>query len=86
MVPIKKDDKTYLKCTKCGYEMKLSKKESKDFTVKEEIKNNVLTTSVVSKASERSLDGSQLEQEREEYYREFGQELLQREFEGEEEE
>lgn len=86
MVPVKKDGKEYLRCTRCGYEMKLTKKERKDFTVKEEIKNNVLTTSVVSKANERSLDENQLAQEREEYYREFGQDLLQREFEGEEEE
>jgi DNA-directed RNA polymerase subunit M len=86
MVPVKKDGKDYLRCTKCGYEMKMTKKERKEFQVKEQIKNNVLTTSTVSNLNERGLDEEQLQQEREEYYKEIGQDLLQREFEGEEEE
>jgi len=86
MVPTKKDGKKYLKCTKCGYEMSLTKKERKHLKVQEQIKNNVMTTSTVSNLSERGLNEEQLAQEREEYYKEIGQELLQREFEGEEEE
>lgn len=37
MVPTKKDGKKYLKCTKCGYEMSLTKKERKDLKVQEQI-------------------------------------------------
>jgi DNA-directed RNA polymerase subunit M len=66
--------------------MSLTKKERKDLKVQEQIKNNVMTTSSVSNLSERGLNEEQLAQEREEYYKEIGQELLQREFEGEEEE
>jgi len=66
--------------------MSLTKKERKDLKVQEQIRNNVMTTSSVSNLSERGLNEEQLAQEREEYYKEIGQELLQREFEGEEEE
>lgn len=87
MVPNKKDDKWFLRCTKCGYEREMSEAEKKEYKVKEEKdKNNrVLTTSLVSDKSGRSRGEEELEQEREEYYKEIGLELLRDELEGSEE-
>lgn len=87
MIPTKKDGKEILKCTKCGYEMQLTEKEKKEYNVKEQKDKNtrVLTTSLVSDKGERKLEEEQLEQEREEYYREVGLELLREELEEESE-
>jgi len=78
MIPTKKDGKEILKCTKCGYEMPLTEKEKKEYNVKEQKDKStrVLTTSLVSEKGERKLEEEQLAQEREEYYREVGLELL----------
>jgi len=87
MIPTKKDGKEILKCTKCGYEMQLTEKEKKEYNVKEQKDKNsrVLTTSLVSDKGERKLEEEQLEQEREEYYKEVGLELLREELEEESE-
>ncbi|AOL15858.1 DNA-directed RNA polymerase subunit M [Sulfolobus sp. A20] len=87
MIPTKKDGKEMLRCTKCGYEMLLSEKEKKEYSVKEsrDKSNRVLTTSIVSDKEGRNLS-EELQQEREEYYKEVGLELLREEFEGNEEE
>ena len=87
MLPTKKDGKEILKCTKCGYEMQLTEKEKKEYNVKEQKDKNsrVLTTSLVSEKGERKLEEEQLEQEREEYYKEVGLELLREELEEESE-
>ena len=87
MLPTKKDGKEILRCTKCGYEMPLTEKEKKEYNVKEQKDKSarVLTTSLVSEKGERKLEEEQLEQEREEYYKEVGLELLQEEL-GEESE
>jgi len=87
MIPTKKDGKVILKCTKCGYEMQLTEKEKKEYNVKEQKDKNsrVLTTSLVSDKGERKLEEEQLEQEREEYYKEVGLELLREELEEESE-
>lgn len=81
MIPTKKDGKEILKCTKCGYEMELTAKAKKEYSVKEQKDKNsrVLTTSLVSDKGERKLEEEQLEQEREEYYKEVGLELLREE-------
>ncbi|MEM0188413.1 MAG: RPA12/RPB9/RPC11 RNA polymerase family protein [Saccharolobus sp.] len=86
MVPAKKDGKEILKCNKCGYEMELSEKEKKEYSIKEkkDKSNKVLTTSIVSEKEGRNLS-EELEHEREEYYKEVGLELLREEFEGSEE-
>ncbi|QGA54645.1 DNA-directed RNA polymerase subunit M [Sulfolobus sp. E5-1-F] len=87
MIPSKKDGKEILKCSKCGYEMTLSEKEKKEYSVKEskDRSSKVLTTSIVSDKEGRNLS-EELEHEREEYYKEIGLELLREEFEGNEEE
>jgi len=87
MIPTKKDGKEILKCTRCGYEMQLTEKEKKEYNVKEQKDKNsrVLTTSLVSDKGERKLEEDQLEQEREEYYKEVGLELLREELEEESE-
>ena len=86
MVPVKKDGKEVLKCKKCGYEKEMSTKDKKAYEIKETAKNNkVLTTSIVSEKEGRKRDENEWEQEREEYYKEIGLELLRDEFEGSEE-
>lgn len=86
MVPAKKDDKDILKCKKCGYEKEMDKKDKKAYEIKASAKTNkVLTTSIVSEKEGRRRDEDELEQEREEYYKEIGLELLRDEFEGSEE-
>lgn len=80
-MPIKKDGKEILKCNKCGFEKEVSDKEKKEYSVKANSeKKNVKTTSLVSESSSRDLSDD-LEQEREEYYKEVGLELLREEFE-----
>ncbi len=80
-MPVKKDGKEILKCNKCGFEKEVSDKEKKEYSVKANAdKKNVKTTSLVSETSSRNLTDD-LEQEREEYYKEVGLELLREEFE-----
>ncbi len=80
-MPTKKDGKEILKCNKCGFEKEVSDKEKKEYSVKATAeKKNVKTTSLVSESSTRNLTDD-LEQEREEYYKEVGLELLREEFE-----
>ena len=83
MVPVKKDGKSVLRCTKCGYEKEMTEKDKKAYNVteKKDKSSKVLTTSIVSDKGERKLAEEELEQEREEYYKEVGLELLREEFE-----
>ncbi|MBW9141240.1 MAG: zf-TFIIB domain-containing protein [Candidatus Aramenus sulfurataquae] len=87
MVPVKKDGKDILRCTKCGFEKEMDKKDKKSYEVKEARSKSerVLTTSIVSEKSGRKRDEDEWEQEREEYYKEVGLELLRDELEGSEE-
>ncbi|EZQ11038.1 DNA-directed RNA polymerase subunit M [Candidatus Acidianus copahuensis] len=86
LMPTKKDGKTILKCRKCGYEEEMDNKAKKEYQIKESTKNEkVLTTSIVSEKEGRKRDEEEWEQEREEYYKEIGLELLRDEFEGNEE-
>ncbi|WP_170166191.1 zf-TFIIB domain-containing protein [Sulfodiicoccus acidiphilus] len=87
MVPVKRDGKELLRCTKCKYEEEMKKESKKEYVVTE-TKNKsekVLTTSLVSDKSGRKREEEELEQEREEYYREIGLDLLRDELEGNEE-
>ncbi len=88
MVPIKKKDKPYLQCTKCGYTTKADKDKDKEkYTLKEKIdkKNKVKTTSLVAKPSTFQVSEEEKQQRLEEYY-EVALELIQEEFEGTESE
>lgn len=86
MVPLKKDGKEFLKCNKCGFEREMSEKEKKEYSIRgSKSKEKVLTTSLVSDKSGRNPHEEQLAQEREEYYKEIGLDLLKEEFEGAEE-
>ncbi|AWR94782.1 RPA12/RPB9/RPC11 RNA polymerase family protein [Acidianus brierleyi] len=87
MIPVKKDGKEVLRCTKCGYEKEMDNKAKKAYEIKESKgkSNKVLTTSIVSDKSGRKRDEDEWEQEREEYYKEIGLELLRDELEGSEE-
>lgn len=81
-MPTKKDGKEILRCTKCKYEMEVKKEEKSEYSVVGKGKSEkVLTTSIVSENNSRD-NKDELEQEREEYYREVGLELLRDELEG----
>ncbi|AWR99761.1 RPA12/RPB9/RPC11 RNA polymerase family protein [Metallosphaera hakonensis] len=87
MLPTKKDDKEVLRCKKCGYEEPLDRKAKKAYQIKENKTKSgkVLTTSVVSEREGRKREDDEWEQEREEYYKEVGLDLLRDELEGSEE-
>lgn len=87
MVPAKKGNKEILKCNKCGYEMPMDKKARKAYEIKENKgkSGKVLTTSIVSENEGRRREDDEWQQEREEYYKEVGLELLREELEGTEE-
>ena len=55
MIPTRKGGKTYLRCTKCGFEENIS--ESKEYVVTKMIDKNerVITTSVISEGSRSCL-------------------------------
>ncbi len=71
MIPTRKGGKTYLRCTKCGFEENIS--ESKEYVVTKMIDKNerVITTSVISEGSRRGRSKEEYEQEKEEYYEIF---------------
>ncbi|ABP96095.1 MULTISPECIES: RPA12/RPB9/RPC11 RNA polymerase family protein [Metallosphaera] len=87
MLPAKKGDKEILRCKKCGYEEPLDKKTRKAYQIKEDKSKSgkVLTTSIVSEKEGRRREDDEWEQEREEYYKEIGLDLLRDELEGSEE-
>lgn len=86
MIPSKKNGKDILKCKKCGYEKEMDNKDKKAYEIKESSRSNkVLTTSLVSEKEGRKRAEDELAQEREEYYKEVGLDLLRDEFEGTEE-
>ncbi|MGC9111936.1 transcription elongation factor [Acidilobus sp.] len=71
MVPVKKGDKTILKCTRCGYEMALDKSSERDYKgASKADEKKVLTTTVVSKEVQQNKEESkeELEQAKEDYY------------------
>lgn len=86
MVPTKEKERTVLKCSKCGYVMKLEKKG--EYKLKEEInkKSRVKTTSVISSERERVAPSIEEKEQRVEDYYEIALELIQEEFEGKSEE
>jgi DNA-directed RNA polymerase subunit M len=86
MVPVKKGKKVVLKCTKCGYEMSIGRKEKEKYVLKEKIseKERLKTTSLVSQPSRFGLSEEEKEQMLEDYY-EIALELMQEEESGEEE-
>jgi len=87
MVPIKKNDKPVLKCTKCGFEMETSISVAKEYKMEASVsaESRVLTTSLISEPPKRKLRSKEeYEQEREEWY-EVALEIMQAEEGGEEE-
>jgi len=83
-MPIKKDDgTTILRCTKCGYELQPQTTEYR--IAKTGGSNRVQTTSVVTEGKKIGRKKEELEQEKEEYYKELFLELLHEEEYGGEE-
>jgi len=83
MVPVKKGKQVVLKCTKCGYEMKVGK-EKKSYVIKEKVseKERTKTTSLVSEPSKFGVSDEEQQQRLEDYY-EIALELMQEESEEE---
>jgi len=81
MVPVKKGKQVVLKCTKCGYEMKVGK-EKKSYVIKEKVseKERTKTTSLVSEPSKFGVSDEEQQQRLEDYY-EIALELMQEESE-----
>ncbi|MCI4396856.1 MAG: DNA-directed RNA polymerase subunit M [Thermoprotei archaeon] len=82
MVPTKKGKQVVLKCTKCGYEMKVGK-EKKAYVLKEKVsdKEKTKTTSLVSEPAKFGISDEEHQQRVEDYY-EIALELMQEEGEG----
>jgi len=81
MVPVKKGKQVVLKCTKCGYEMKVGK-ERKSYVIKEKVseKERTKTTSLVSEPSKFGVSDEEQQQRLEDYY-EIALELMEEESE-----
>jgi len=84
MMPVKRDDgTTALRCSKCGYEIL---PQGKEYTIGAQTSSTgrVKTTSVISEGKRVGRKKEELEQEKEEYYKEVFLELLHEEEYGEE--
>jgi len=70
MFPVKKGKTIYLKCRRCGYEMKATEKDLKKYKVvhKTDEKEKVVTTKVISQVRKASASPDELERAKEEYY------------------
>ncbi len=83
-MPIKKGDgATMLRCTKCGYELQSQTAEYR--MAKIGGSNRVQTTSVITEGKKMGRKKEEIEQEKEEYYKELFLELLHEEEYGGEE-
>ncbi len=72
MIPVKRGNRTILKCPKCGYEEELKSKELKDYKIEvKETSKKIRTTSVVSEGEEKKRAREEIEQEKEEFYEVF---------------
>ncbi len=87
LMPSRRGDKTILKCSKCGFEIDTSSSSSGEYrlTLPTEASSRVMTTSIVSEGKVRSRSREEIEQEKEEYYKELFLELLREEEYGSEE-
>lgn len=70
MYPVKKSDGIYLKCRRCGYEVKATEKDLEKYKVvhKTEAKDKVVNTKVVTEAKKSAATPEELESAKEEYY------------------
>ncbi len=84
-MPTKSNGKTVLRCTKCGYEIEIVGDTGYRIGGPTASTVRVHTTSLVSEAKARTRSKEEIEQEKEEYYKELFLELLREEEYGEEE-
>ncbi len=84
-MPTKSNRKTVLRCTKCGYEVEMVGVTGYRIGGPTASTVRVHTTSLVSEAKARTRSKEEIEQEKEEYYKELFLELLREEEYGEEE-
>jgi len=70
MVLIKKGDKAYLRCQRCGYEVEATEEDLKKYKVVSKVdeKEKVITTKVVSEAKDEAASEEEIERMKEEYY------------------
>jgi DNA-directed RNA polymerase subunit M len=85
MIPTKKELKRLYVCSKCKYEEEI-KEDLKGYKLVEEKSpdQKVYTTSIISESNSSVSLKEELEHEREEYYKEFGYDLIGSEEEEEE--
>ncbi len=85
-MPYRKNGKTVLRCTKCGYELEASNVMDYRIGGATAASARVMTTSLVSEGRAMHRSKEEIEQEKEEYYKELFLELLREEEYGGEEE
>ena len=70
MVPVKKGDKYYLRCRRCGYEVEATEEDLKEYRIvhKTSKSEKVVTTKVISQVKKEGASPEDLETAKEEYY------------------
>lgn len=84
-MPERSGNKSVLRCTKCGYIAEISEGSGYRIGGPTTPVARIYTTSLVSEAKTRARSKEEIEQEKEEYYKELFLELLREEEYGEEE-
>lgn len=62
MIPVKKDGRTVLRCPKCGYEVKLTEKDKRAYSVKTEISDDKRRGVMTAAEQSAELDQEELEE------------------------
>ena len=72
-MPTRRNDKTILKCPRCGYEIEIKGDVKRDYRIeaKSGIASKIKTTSVVSEGTGSHRSREEIEQEKEEFYEVF---------------
>ena len=70
MVLVKKGDKHFLRCQRCGFEVEAKESDLKKYKVVSRVdeKEKVITTKVVSEARKSPASEEEIERMKEEYY------------------
>jgi len=73
LMPTRRNDKTILKCPRCGYEVEIKGDVKRDYRIeaKSDIASKIKTTSVVSEGTGSHRSREEIEQEKEEFYEVF---------------
>lgn len=62
MVPVKKDGHTVLRCPKCGYEVRLTERDKRDYSVKTEVSEEKKRGVMTAEERVSEIDQEELEE------------------------